>query len=277
MTVGVVGLGIIGGSFAKSIKAKTDHTVLAWNRTPSTVRDAIDAGAADSELTDENVSGCDLIIIALPPKAIISWVEEHGRFLKRGCVVVDACGVKRAVAEAVYPLSVKYGFVYVGGHPMAGKEISGFSASSDTLYSGASMILTPFSDTSAEITDWLASFFLSIGFGRITVTDPDDHDRMIAYTSQLCHIASSAFVKSPAALRHSGYSAGSFRDLTRVAKLDENLWTELFFMNSDHLADELEIYIGHLNEYLAALRSGNEDEMRRLLREGRELKSKTEK
>lgn len=277
MTVGVVGLGIIGGSFARSVKAKTEHVVLGWNRSRSTLDYAADVGAIDAELTDENAAQCDLIIIALPPKALIDWVEDHSRFLRKGCVVVDACGVKRSVAGALRPLSKEYGFVYVGGHPMAGKEVSGFSVSTDTLFSGASMILTPFEDTDPIIIEALRGFFISIGFGRVTVTDPDEHDRMIAYTSQLCHIASSAFIKSPTAQRHSGFTAGSFRDLTRVAKLDADLWTELFFLNSDYLAEELDAYIEHLSEYLAALRSENADEMRRLLREGSELKEKSRK
>ncbi|MBQ5514620.1 MAG: prephenate dehydrogenase, partial [Oscillospiraceae bacterium] len=147
----------------------------------------------------------------------------------------------------------------------------------DTLFRGASMILTTADGRESFTVSALKPFFYSLGFGRVTVTTPEEHDRMIAYTSQLCHVASNAFIKSPAAQKHTGFSAGSFRDLTRVAKLDENLWTELFFLNADNLADELELYIGHLNEYLTALRTGDEDSMRDLLREGRELKEESRK
>ena len=277
MTVGVAGLGIIGGSFAKSIKACTSHKVLGWNRTRSTLEYAIDVGAVDAELTEENVSQCDIIIAALPPAALVNWVKSFAPFFRRGTVFVDACGVKRAVTQDIEPISIEYGFIYVGGHPMAGKEVSGFSVSSDTLFRGASMILTTADGRESFTVSALKPFFYSLGFGRVTVTTPEEHDRMIAYTSQLCHVASNASIKSPAAQKHTGYSAGSFRDLTRVAKLDENLWTELFFLNADNLADELELYIGHLNEYLTALRSGNEDSMRDLLREGRELKEESRK
>ncbi|MBQ2603324.1 MAG: prephenate dehydrogenase [Oscillospiraceae bacterium] len=277
MTVGVAGLGIIGGSFAKSIKACTSHKVLGWNRTRSTLEYAIDVGAVDAELTEENVSQCDIIIAALPPAALVNWVKSFAPFFRRGTVFVDACGVKRAVTQDIEPISIEYGFIYVGGHPMAGKEVSGFSVSSDTLFRGASMILTTADGRESFTVSALKPFLYSLGFGRVTVTTPEEHDRMIAYTSQLCHVASNAFIKSPAAQKHTGYSAGSFRDLTRVAKLDENLWTELFFLNADNLADELELYIGHLNEYLTALRSGNEDSMRDLLREGRELKEESRK
>ncbi|MBQ5568549.1 MAG: prephenate dehydrogenase/arogenate dehydrogenase family protein, partial [Oscillospiraceae bacterium] len=142
MTVGVAGLGIIGGSFAKSIKAGTSHKVLGWNRTRSTLEYAIDVGAVDAELTEENVSQCDIIIAALPPAALVSWVRSFAPFLRRGTVFVDACGVKRAVEKDIEPISIEYGFIYVGGHPMAGKEVSGFTVSSETLFKGASMILT---------------------------------------------------------------------------------------------------------------------------------------
>ena len=272
MTAGVVGLGIIGGSFARSIKARTEHRVLVRNRTASVIEEAIAAGAADGCLTDEALGECDVLIIALPPSAAVAWAEEKGRFIKKGAAVTDVCGVKRAVVPQLEKIARDSGFFYIGGHPMAGKETAGFKSSSEALFNGASMILTPTESSDPGALETLREFCLSIGFGRVTVTTPEHHDRVIAYTSQLCHVASSAFIKSPVAQNHLGFSAGSFRDLTRVAKLDEKLWTELFFHNSDMLAGELRLYIENLQKYLAALEGGDRESMESLLREGRLLK-----
>ena len=170
-------------------------------------------------------------------------------------------------------MAERAGFHYIGGHPMAGSENGGFVNSDRDLFDGASMILVPDEHTDMQMLEMLKGFFLTIGFERLTFTDQEEHDRLIAYTSQLCHIASNAFVKSPSAQRHMGFSAGSFRDLTRVAKLDEDMWTELFLDNADYLADELELLIDELKPYLVALRAHDDEALRALLREGRELKA----
>lgn len=272
MTVGVVGLGLIGGSFALAAAKKTPHRVLGWNRNKDTLEEALLCGAIEAELDSHNLPDCDIVIVALPPQATIWWVEEYGQYLSQNCVLVDAVGVKRIIVDKLSAVADRYGFTYIGGHPMAGKEVAGFPASDENLYKGASMILTPRTGTDIAIVDNLRIFFLSLGFGRVTISTPDEHDRVIAYTSQLAHIASSAYIKSPSAQIHSGFSAGSFRDLTRVAKLDENLWTELFRDNKDYLTAELKELIGHLNEYLDALETENWEKMRSLLKDGREKK-----
>ena len=272
MTVGVAGLGLIGGSFALAAAKKTPHRVLGFNRNKDTLEEALLCGAIEAELNEYNLPECDIVIVALPPQATVAWVESYGKYLKSSCVLVDAVGVKRVIVEKLSAAADKYGFTYVGGHPMAGKEVAGFPNSDENLYRGASMILTPRTGTDIAIVDDLRLFFLSLGFGRVTIATPEEHDKVIAYTSQLAHIASSAYIKSPSAQVHSGFSAGSFRDLTRVARLDENLWTELFRDNRDYLTLELKELIAHLNEYLDALESENWDEMRALLKDGREKK-----
>jgi prephenate dehydrogenase len=268
MTVGIVGLGIIGGSMAKSIKRNTDHTVLGSDLNGETMTLARMSGAIDGELTDDRLSECDIIMIAVPPKAVIDWAEAKAPLL-RGVLVVDLCGVKRAITEPLSNLAEKYGFSYIGGHPMAGKEVSGFANAAVDLFWGASMILTPDKRTDIVMLDTLKKLFTRIGFDHITFTDPDEHDRIIAYTSQLAHIASSAYIKSPTAQKQMGFSAGSYRDMTRVARLDENLWTELFKADADYLKNELKEFIGHLNEYLTAMENENWDEVTKLLRDGR--------
>ncbi len=273
MTIGIVGLGLIGGSMAKSAKARTAHTVYGADLDGETLSLARMCGAMDAPLTAENLGECDLILLAVRPSAAVAWTAEHGGEISRDAAVVDLCGVKRSVAAGMEPLARKYGFAYVGGHPMAGTERSGFTASREDLYVGASMILTPPGQTDPRLLETLKNFFLDLGFAGITFSTPEEHDRIIAFTSQLAHIVSSAYVKSPEAVRRRGFSAGSFRDMTRVARLDEGMWTELFLDDGDFLTEELGILIGHLQEFQDALRRRDPEDLRRLLKEGREAKA----
>ncbi|MPM32153.1 Cyclohexadienyl dehydrogenase [bioreactor metagenome] len=273
MNIGIVGLGLIGGSMAKSTKARTAHTVWGADLDGETMTLARLSGAIDSPLAEDNLSKCDLILLAVCPGSAIDWVRNHAQRISKTTVVVDLCGVKRAVCRELAPLAERYGFSYIGGHPMAGKERGGFVNSADDLFVGASMILTPDERTDILMLETLKAFFLDLGFADLTFTDPDEHDRIIAYTSQLAHITSSAFVKSPEAQSRRGFSAGSFKDMTRVARLDEAMWTELLLDNADYLTLELDLLIKNLSDYLAALQAGDAETLRSLLREGREKKA----
>ncbi len=273
MKVGIVGLGLMGGSMAKSIKARTSHTVYGIDLDQETMSLARLCGAIDGPLTGENLAQCDLVLVALRPQAAIDWVREKGAGIPKGAILVDFCGVKRVVVEALAPLAEEYGFSYIGGHPMAGRERGGFTASTEDLYVGASMILTPDQRTDMKLLETLRDFFFDVGFGKLTFSQPEEHDHIIAYTSQLAHIVSSAYVKSPEAQRRRGFSAGSFRDMTRVARLDEEMWTELFLDDADFLTKELGILIGHLEEYREALEARDGERLRSLLRDGREKKA----
>ena len=273
MNVGLVGLGLIGGSMAKSIKARTGHTVYGVDLGAETMTMARMCGAIDAPLTDDNLGTCDLILIAIRPQAAIDWVKSHAAAISKSAIVVDLCGVKRSVVAAIAPVAEQYGFAYIGGHPMAGRERGGFTAATDDLYVGASMILTPDKRTDMQLLETLKAFFLDVGFAGLTFSTPEEHDRIIAFTSQLAHIASSAYVKSPEAQRRRGFSAGSFQDMTRVARLDEDMWTELFLADADYLTSELEVLVGHLNEYLDALKNRDAEQLRALLRDGREKKA----
>ena len=273
MNVGIVGLGLIGGSMAKSIKARTGHTVFGIARSEETLMMARMCGAIDAPLTDETLPQCDLILIAIRPGAAIEWVRRHAELISKSAVVVDMCGVKRVVVDGIAPIAEQYGFAYIGGHPMAGKERGGFTSATEDLYVGASMILTPDRRTDMQLLAILNNVFQDIGFASLTYSDPEEHDRIIAFTSQLAHIVSSAYVKSPEAQRRRGFSAGSFRDMTRVARLDEDMWTELFLDDADYLTKEVGELIHHLTEYQEALQARDAEKLHALLKDGREKKA----
>lgn len=273
MTVAVVGLGLIGGSLAKSIKLRTAHTVYGVDLDAETMMMARMCGAIDAPLTEKNLPDCQLILVAIRPAAAVHWVETHAHLIDKQAILVDMCGVKRSVVAAIAPIAEQHGFAYIGGHPMAGREQGGFTASTDSLYAGASMILTPDQRTDMRLLETLKAFFLDLGFANLTFSDPEEHDRIIAFTSQLAHIASSAYVKSPEAQRRRGFSAGSFKDMTRVARLDEEMWTELFLDDADYLTGEVETLILHLTEYADALKARDADRLRALLKDGREKKA----
>jgi len=273
VNVGIVGLGLIGGSMAKSIKVRTANTVWGIDLDAETMTLSRLSGAIDGALTAENLPSCDLVLVAIRPAAAVAWVKEHAPLFSKTAILVDLCGVKRSVCEQLAPIAKEYGFAYIGGHPMAGRERGGFVHSSEELFTGASMILTPDQSTDMRMLETLKSFFTDIGFAGLTFSTPEEHDRIIAYTSQLAHLVSSAYIKSPEAQRRRGFSAGSFRDMTRVAHLDEAMWTELFLDDADFLAEQLDILIDHLSEYRAALKAHNAEQLQALLKDGREKKA----
>ena len=192
-------------------------------------------------------------------------------------LVVDFCGTKRAVCEQGFALAAQYGFTFVGGHPMAGLQYSGYKHSRATLFGGASFIMVPPVHDDINLLDRVEQALAPLDFKKFVVTTADFHDRMIAYTSQMCHVVSNAFIKSPSAQYHKGYSAGSFRDFTRVSRLNEKMWTELFLENRENLLAELDLLIDSLNQYRDAMAAGDADTLCRLLREGRIAKEETEK
>ncbi len=273
-TVLIVGLGLMGGSMAQAIKTRTDCRVLGWNRTRETAERAKADGVIDAVANEALFRDADLVIIGLYPKASADWLEANLKNLKKGCVITDMVGVKKYMADRLEKPALEAGMHYVGGHPMAGREFSGFDYSLPTLFDGASMILVPNESSGEENIIALEKFFMDLGFGQTVRCTPGQHDKMIAFTSQLAHVVSSAYIKSPEADRHNGYSAGSYRDLTRVAKLNEEMWSELFLCNAEPLAKEIDEIILHLDEYRKAIRSGNRDELTVLLRDGRERKER---
>lgn len=272
MKIGIIGLGLIGGSMAKAIRLNTDHYVLGMDIDKSIVTKAKIIEAINEELTDENISQCDMLILALYPDATVKTIKQYAHLIKKGAYVIDCGGVKEKVCDNIPKIAKENGFIFVGGHPMAGIEKIGFKYSNAEIFSDASMILTPDDNVKIEDLANIKIFFLSIGFGKITVKTAKDHDRIIAYTSQLAHVLSNAYVKSKTAKEHKGLSAGSFKDLTRVAYLNETMWTELFLENKNNLIDEIGTLIDNLTKYRDALKNSDADELKELLKCGRELK-----
>ena len=276
MVVGVVGLGLIGGSAAKAFKA-AGATILACDINEPIVSYAQLEGIVDGVLGSENIATCDLLLLTATPRAVEGYLRDNAACINPRTLVIDFCGTKRKVCELGFALAVEHGFTFVGGHPMAGLQYSGYKYSKATLYSGASFIMVPPVHDDIALLDRVKQSLAPLGFKKFVVTTADFHDRMISYTSQMCHVVSNAFIKSPSAKFHKGYSAGSFRDFTRVSRLNEDMWTELFLENKEHLLGELDLLINSLHEYRNAIAADDADELRSLLRDGRIAKEETEK
>lgn len=275
MTVGVAGLGLIGGSFVKAYH-EAGERVLAWNRTRSVLDFALLEGSADGELNEETIKECDLVLVALYPEAAIGFISRMAPYINKESFVIDCCGTKRVVCAACFPMAERYGFTYIGGHPMAGTQYSGYKYAKATLYKGQPMVLVPpvFDDIAmlSKAEELLAPAL----FGRFSVTTAEKHDEMIAFTSQLAHVVSNAYIKSPTAGLHKGFSAGSYRDMTRVARLNPGMWAELFLENRDFLGRELDTIIKALGEYRKAMEEGDRETLISLLDEGRRRKEEVD-
>ncbi len=276
MNIGVVGLGLIGGSLVKSAKKNTDFKVYGYDLNKEVVKTAISENSIDGELTQKRLSSCDYVFIPLYPEAVIEYVSNNAVYFKEGAVVIDCAGVKRGVCDECFKIAENHKFSFVGGHPMAGTQYSGFENSKDTMFYNAPFVLTPKENEDILILANAREVIMKLGFGRVSVMTPKKHDKLIAFTSQLAHIVSNAYVKSPSALERKGISAGSYKDLTRVAYLNENMWTELFLENKENLIFELDYIINELQKYSDAMKNDDVDGLKNLLREGKEMKLKAD-
>lgn len=276
MKVGIVGLGLIGGSLAKAYKESGQAEVYGWDTDADTMLLAKTVEAIDGTLDETVLPDCDLLLLALYPGAAIEYLRAHAPEISKKTFVIDCCGVKQVVCDACFPIAEQYGFPFFGGHPMAGTQFSGFAKSRSSLFRGASMILVPPRFDDIAQLDQAKQLLAPVGFGRTVVTTADKHDEMIAFTSQMAHIVSNAFIKSPAARQHKGFSAGSYKDLTRVAWLNETMWTELFMDNRKKLIREIDILMHSLEEYKEAMQQEDAPRLKELLREGRICKEEVD-
>ena len=274
-TVGIVGLGLIGGSFAKAYHA-AGWTVYASNRTKSVLDFAILAGEVNVGLTKENVKDCDLLLLTIYPEASIRALEELAPYIGEHPTVIDCCGTKRVVCEACFPLAERYGFTYVGGHPMAGTQYSGYKYARANMYRNAPMVIVPPRYDDILLLEHVKTLLKPAGFARISVTTAEKHDEMIAFTSQLAHVVSNAYVKSPTSRMHHGFSAGSYKDLTRVAWLNAPMWAELFLENKDLLLNEVNGLIDQLSAYRDAMERDDVKTLTALLEEGKRIKEEVD-
>lgn len=275
MTVGIVGLGLIGGSFAKAYHA-AGHQVLAFDTDTSVYDFAVLSGAVDGALNDETLSSCDLILLAVYPSAAVAYLEEHGAHIGSHPVVIDCCGTKRVVCAACFPLAKAHGFTYLGGHPMAGTHNSGFKYARENLFHSAPMVLVPEDHNDIQLFSRVKELLSPAGFSRFSITTAEQHDQTIAFTSQLAHVVSNAYIKSPTAGLHKGFSAGSYKDMTRVAWLAPEMWAELFLENKDHLMAELDTLVEKLREYQTAMEQDDLPGLIQLLDEGRKRKEEVD-
>ncbi len=275
MTVGILGLGLIGGSLARAY-AKAGHTVFACDTNAEMLEFAQLSGAVDGPLTRDNMAVCDLILLAIYPAGSAQWLSDNAAFISKTCLVLDCCGTKADICAHCFPLANQYGFTFVGGHPMAGSHNSGFKYSRSNLFQGAPMVLVPPRFDDIQLLQRMKDILEPCRFGSFTVTTAADHDRMIAFTSQMPHIVSNAYIKSPTALEHKGFSAGSYKDLTRVAWLNPDMWAELFLDNKTNVLRELDTYISSLQDYRSAIANEDMAQLVALLDEGRKRKEEVD-
>ena len=271
MKIGIVGLGLIGGSFAKAYK-KEGHTIYSYDNDSKILNFAILDGTVDSELNKDNIYQCDLLLLCLYPDDVVNYLNDNAEFISKDSFVIDCCGTKEKVCDACFKIAEKYSFTFVGGHPMAGTQFSGYKYSKANLFKGAYMVLVPPVFDDMAFLEKVKELLAPAQFGHFSVITAKEHDRIIAFTSQLAHIVSNAYVKSPSARIHKGFSAGSYKDLTRVAWLNENMWTQLCLENKGNVIFELENIISNLNKYKDALENDNFDELKYLFKEGKNLK-----
>ena len=275
MKIGILGLGLIGGSMARAY-AIEGHTVYACEKDESMLSFAMLSGAVHGALTESTIGECDLVLLAIYPAGSASWLEKHAKYIRPDALVMDLCGTKREICQHCFPLAEQYGFTFVGGHPMAGSQFSGFKYSRANLFQGQPMVLVPAKFDDIELLDRCKNALEPCHFGSFSVTTAENHDKMIAFTSQMPHILSNAFIKSPTARTHKGFSAGSYRDLTRVAWLNPQMWAELFLENKDYTLFELDTYIENLNAYRKALAEEDLDTLVQLLEEGKRCKEEVD-
>lgn len=272
MKIGIAGLGLIGGSLARALSESGKHEVYGLDRNRSSLLAAKMVEAISEELTEENISECDMILIALYPQATVDFVEKYADKFKKGAIVADCGGVKRPICAPCEKLAEENSFIFIGAHPMAGTQFSGFGHTRANLFKNATMIITPKDNTDIRVLQKFRDVLTDAGFGEINFTSPEEHDKVIAFTSQLPHIISNAYVKSRTAVKQKGFSAGSYRDLTRVSKLNEAMWSELFFENKDNLTAEIDFLVERLTEYSAALKNDDREGLIELLKEGTDSK-----
>lgn len=276
MTIGIVGLGLIGGSLAKASKKYGSYTVYACDIDEASVNKALGDGAADGILNAQTIPECDYIFIPLYPEAVVEFLTQNAGIFRKDTVIIDCAGVKRAVCEKCFQIAEQHHLTFIGGHPMAGTQFSGYDNAKDTLFWNAPFVLTPKQNEDVLVLAKAREVIISLGFGRVSVMTPERHDKLIAFTSQLAHVVSNAYVKSPSAAQRKGISAGSYKDLTRVAYLNETMWAELFLANADNLTAEIDHLIDELKKYSDAMKKNDFDTLRQLLKDGKIAKEQAD-
>lgn len=259
MNIVIVGLGVIGGSYAMSLQKLNQHTVYGVDRDPETIRKALSMGLIAEGSSDGKAffGRADLTVLCLYPDAVRGFLEQNAAFFREGSVLTDTTGVKQQLLRSagdVFPPQTDF----VLGHPMAGREKRGFDFASSRVFQGANYILTPIERNRPENLDMVEQLALDMGFGRVMRITPEEHDRLIAFTSQLPHALAVALINSDQEGRDTGCFIGdSYRELTRIANINETLWSELFFMNKENLLACIDDFEAQLDMLKGALMRGD--------------------
>ncbi len=275
MKILVVGMGLIGGSFCKAIKKYTAHHMIGMDSDEATLEMAIAMESVDEIIPVDRphlMKRADLTIVALPPHKIVDFILENKNNFAQGAIVTDVCGVKKYIVESLEAPLAEAGVSFIGSHPMAGTEFSGFSFSLADMFVNASYLITPTGRSDRAHVDILRKLAYDIGFKTVIEATPERHDESIAYTSQLAHVVSNSYIKSPTLSKERGFSAGSFLDMTRVARLDEDTWCDLFLLNKENLLQEIDALLKHISQHKEALEAGDRERILELLKKGRILK-----
>lgn len=275
MKIAIIGLGLMGGSLAKALKSYTKHKIYGIDREPAVLDTAVAQGAIDAAAQSDNLCEMDVVFVCLYPQAAVDFILENLTLFKSGAVIADICGIKGFIAENVEASLAEKGLFYVGTHPMAGREFSGFAYADEKIFENRSFIIAKTDKTDEGALLTIKELALDMHFGEVVITTPQEHDRIIAYTSQLAHVVSNAYIKSPTMKLEKGFSAGSFKDLTRVAMLNDEMWSSIFLKNKAFLLEEIDTVIENLCQYKAALEEEDAERLRMLLKEGSDLKKES--
>ena len=276
MIIGIAGLGLIGGSLAKAYKRDESCRVLGFDADKTINEFALISDTIDETLTTENMGSCDVLFVAVYPGGAKAFLSENAPYISINTIVIDCLGIKKEICDFGFNLAKEYGFTFVGGHPMAGTHRAGLKYAREDLFDDAPMVIVPPDFNDIFLLDKIKHLLAPVKFGNISITTADEHDKIIAFTSQLAHVVSNAYIKSPSALSHKGISAGSYKDLTRVAWLNPEMWADLFLGNSKHLLNEIDFLIGSLTEYRNAIEEKDRDRLVRILDEGRNRKKEVD-
>lgn len=271
MNIAIIGLGLIGGSIAKALTENTEHNILGFDKDHKVLKKALDEGVIAEPLKLDQLKKVDVIYLCIYPKAAIEFAKKYFYDISQNCIVTDVSGIKGFICKELNKLSQEQDFIFIGSHPMAGKEQNGFDASEAKIFKGASYIITP-CDAPDSAVKVISDLALDMGFGEIVISDPYKHDKMIAFTSQLPHILACAYVMSPQCKEHKGYSAGSYNDVSRIANINEKLWPQLFLENQTLLLKEIELMIQNMQKIQLAIHQNDIERLENLLKRSRQIK-----
>ena len=263
----IVGLGLLGGSYARVLKRFGFH-ISAITLEQSSIDYALREKIIDEGSTrlDERIIGeADLIIFALYPHVFVEWIKENQSLLKSGALITDVTGVKRSIVYRIQDM-LRPDVEFVAAHPMAGREVSGVENSTDKLFFGANYIVTPTEKNTAEAVETCMELGRLLGFSNVTSLSPEEHDEMIGFLSQLTHCIAITLMTCNDKEDMEKFTGDSFRDLTRIARINDLMWSELFVANKDVLLEQMDMFIHKFNELKAMLEKEDVDGMREMMR-----------